>query len=379
MAPENMNPQDYTDGFPTDLPELKAFLSDLPVYHIMPELEIEPASCSCCWEWTFTAPQAQWTGSAYTNYYVIPYLWELLWSLVNTDTTDLDDFILVTGDQEAFCFGIEKTADEQVNGWFYHAYEGDSRTPPTRLAFSCPALDFVAQLSSAMGAYARAYCTDVLRDLEYNNEYNQLYTTLRYWPWHAFPIWYQLKNKLPLWQAYWLTFITLAKEPEMALKQQDADDYLGHLIFQLHWNTFLLSLLEDAFAYCETASVSTFEQMKNTYATQLEEIHTFINALDGQWEKGKWYHGGRDEEFLNYCVENPDYALLSYHKYLTNLRWWPAQMSYCFRRCVPELYDWQQRKSWEEQLDKTHPEVYTALNLRWRQNRIWQASFEREI
>lgn len=360
--------------FSGDLPELKARFSDVPVLETMPDLEISPDTCTCCWFWRFTQAEQQWQGDAYLTSGAFESLWEMLWEMSYTEAQEIVyDFVEASGDQEYFCLGIEKVDLNHIQTWFYYSVEGESSTPSTRLSFRCEVPVFIEKLSTALAGFAQHY----RHEIDWNPFFpdNEVYfMTLQNRPWSMFPVWHGLKAMLPCWQAYWLIFTTLENTFALSFCAHAAKEPIEQLIAQYYWNCFLISLLESVDLEYPDTSGSHLSSALTGYQEFLKDALAFVQGMYGKWERGVIYHDSNDEQ-LNYFAGNPEYLKLTHQKYSAEMQWWIHHVKHALHKDMPVLYDWESGKHWAEQLEKINPEIYNLLQLKWRENMIWKACF----
>ncbi len=364
--------------FPGDLPELKARFSDVPVLTTMPDLEISPDTCTCCWFWRFTQAEQRWQGDAYLASDVFEILWEMLWELSYTEAQEIVyDFVEVSGDQEYFCLGIEKVDLNYIQAWFYYGLEGESSMSPTRLSFRCEVPVFIEKLSTALAGFAQRYRPEI----DWNPFFpdNGVYfMTLQNRPWSMFPVWYALRAKLSCWQAHWLIFTTLENTFSLSFCANASKEPIDQLIAQYYWSCFLISLLENVELEYPETSGSHFSSALARYQEYVKGLFVFVKGLYGQWEGDVIYHDISDEQ-LNYFAGNPEYLKLTHQKYSVEMQWWIPYLKCALHKDMPVLYDGKSRRHWAEGLEKTNPEVYDRLRLKWRENMIWKACFDAAV
>lgn len=337
-----------------------------PVHLQVPNLEITPSECNCCWEWFFEESKTHitpWYGPSN-----LQEMWDLLWDWVDPNLTPGDDvYIDLNGDQREGWAVFRAVSTHEIEVGVKSQYAG----PPEYLHFRCERAALIDRISACMQHYVRhpqyKHHWDALEQMEQM----AIAATAPEWPWAMFPLWYTHNHSLTRTQMQWLIFTTLDSAPQFSQLNAHKKDPIDDLLIQCYWNTFLLAQLPEA-----APGDTEYRQQLQAYAQESQAIFAFAIEMDMRWRNNCVYNA--EDPLTNYYDHHRTYLELTSQAYLARLRWWLAHLKYTFRRTHPAYYDWdswEHRKGWETRLEKTHPELAQQFGLKWRQNAIWKASF----
>jgi len=363
-----------------DLQELKASLVGSPVLSTLPALTISPDDCHCHWSWIFNHPERKqsWGFSLESSIWGDEFL--KIWDSLLDDVYQAPQRVLAFDDSfhDIGFLGLESLSGQQLKIWLraqnntesIEAEAGDIIAIYDSMVFCCGQREWISYVSNAIQDFFNdPDFQPQIRDLEPLHTLS-FQATAKEWPWTLFSLWYDFREVLADWQVQWLVTLSLIEGYASSWLFAQDRELIDQVIFQYFWTCTLVEMLQRVHARCPETNMALLAPELAAFEAEREVIHEFIDTMDLAWRDHNFYGCFGDGSYFPQYYEEP-YRTATAEKHLVSLKWWVLHLKYLTRRAIPGLYDW------EQNLAQTQPELYARLDLKWRQNLIWRACFDK--